>query len=340
MRKKLLQVATLSLASLTLIGAGLPLHGHAEEDVIATIGEKQVTKDDFYKEMKDLAGETTLRSIILENVLAQNVDKPEDYKKAAEEEVQKQIDEAGGEDVFNQLLAYQQLGSIDEFKYQVYIKNMFQDVIKQHVDMSDQAIQDYYDNSYEQPMEAQHILVETEDEAKDVIKRLNDGEEFDALAKELSLDSTAQNGGLLSPFTSGQMVPEFEEAVKGQKNGEFTQEPVKSEYGFHIIKTINNGEKKPLDEVRDQVEDQYLQAKFSDSQFSYGIVGQLIDEMGVEIKDDDLKDTVKDLIEMGKAGTEEGAGEETGQEAGSDQAQESNQDNNDQANESGSEASE
>ena len=296
MKKTLLKSALAVLATGSLLSGSVLVN--AQDDVIATIGEEKITKDDLYQAMKNVSGSVTLRTLILEKVLLQSVKDPDALRKEAEEEVKKQIESAGGEDVFQELLNYQQLGSVEEFTYQMFVSKMFEEVVKGKIDMSDEAIQKFYDEGYSPLMEAQHILVDTEDEAKAAIERINDGEEFDAVAQEVSKDSTAQNGGLLSPFTSGQMVPEFEEAVKGMKNGEMTKEPVKSEYGFHVIKTINNGEKKPLKDVKKEVEEQYVQKKFADTKFAYGIIGDLIKETGYEIKDEDLKGAVDDLLNM------------------------------------------
>lgn len=86
---------------------------------------------------------------------------------------------------------------------------------------------------------ARHILVPTEAEAKAVIDRLNKGENFGALAKELSKDtSTADKGGDLGWFGKGQMVPAFEEAAFSLKVGEISQ-PVQSQYGWHVIQLID-----------------------------------------------------------------------------------------------------
>ena len=147
-------------------------------------------------------------------------------------------------------------------------------------------------------MEAQHILVDTEEEAKDIISKLDAGENFDELAKTYSKDGSAQQGGLLSPFTSGQMVKEFEDGVKGQANGEYTKTPVKSKFGYHIIKTINNGEKKPLADIKDDVKKEYLDSKIKDQKFSYKIIEKLIEAAKVQIDDADLKDAVKELVDL------------------------------------------
>lgn len=83
---------------------------------------------------------------------------------------------------------------------------------------------------------ARHILVEKEDEAKDLIARLEKGADFNALAKEHSTGPSGENGGDLGYFTAEQMVPEFSKAVFAMKAGEFTKTPVKTQFGFHIIK--------------------------------------------------------------------------------------------------------
>lgn len=296
MKKTLLKSAILFLATTSLFVAPVATTFAQDDEVIATIGDKSITKEDLYQAMKNISGNEVLRRLILEQVLSQSVNDVDAIKKTVEDDVQKQIDSAGGEEVFQQLLDYQQIGSIAEFKYQMYVSKMFEEVIKKQIDMSDEAIQKFYDEQYQPLMEAQHILVDTEEEAQKAIDRINNGEEFDAVAKEVSKDSTAQNGGLLSPFAPGQMVPEFEEAVKSLENGQMTQKPVKTDYGYHVIKVINNGKKQPLDKVRKEVEDQYIQFKFADTKFSYGVVADLIEKAGYEIKDKDLKSAIDVIL--------------------------------------------
>ena len=86
---------------------------------------------------------------------------------------------------------------------------------------------------------ARHILVSDEPTAKSVIERLKKGEDFAALAKELSSDGSAANGGDLGWFGAGAMVPEFEKAAFAlEKPGDYTTTPVQSQYGYHIIQLI------------------------------------------------------------------------------------------------------
>ncbi|MSP29914.1 MAG: peptidylprolyl isomerase [Acetobacteraceae bacterium] len=83
---------------------------------------------------------------------------------------------------------------------------------------------------------ARHILVATEDEAKKIIQELKKGGGFAALAKQHSSDPGAQQGGDLGFFKKDDMVPEFAGAAFALKPGEFTQIPVKTQFGFHVIK--------------------------------------------------------------------------------------------------------
>jgi peptidyl-prolyl cis-trans isomerase C len=82
---------------------------------------------------------------------------------------------------------------------------------------------------------ASHILVKTEDEANRILKRINDGEDFVTVSKRFSSCPSRKSGGDLGWFGKGQMVPEFEQAAFAADAGTVIG-PVKSQFGFHIIK--------------------------------------------------------------------------------------------------------
>ena len=85
-----------------------------------------------------------------------------------------------------------------------------------------------------------HILVKKQSEAVAIIERLKKGESFANLARELSIDKgSGKRGGDLGVFGRGMMVKPFEEAAFKRKTGEMTQEQVKTEFGYHIIKRVN-----------------------------------------------------------------------------------------------------
>jgi peptidyl-prolyl cis-trans isomerase C len=82
-----------------------------------------------------------------------------------------------------------------------------------------------------------HILVKKQSEAMLILERLKKGESFTNLAKELSIDKgSAKKGGDLGLFGRGMMVKQFEEAAFKLNKGEMTLEPVRTEFGYHIIK--------------------------------------------------------------------------------------------------------
>lgn len=83
---------------------------------------------------------------------------------------------------------------------------------------------------------ARHILLETEDKAKATIDQINKGGNFEELAKELSTGPTAPKGGDLGYFAEGEMVPEFSKQVFSMKPGDVTKTPVKTQFGYHVIK--------------------------------------------------------------------------------------------------------
>jgi peptidyl-prolyl cis-trans isomerase C len=114
----------------------------------------------------------------------------------------------------------------------------------------------------EEEVHAQHILVPTEDAAKKIIEQLKKGADFATLAKSESKDPGAQNGGDLGFFKKTDMVPEFATAAFALKPGEFTQTPVKTQFGYHVIKLIERRAAPPqtFDEAKEQLRQELIQA--------------------------------------------------------------------------------
>lgn len=118
------------------------------------------------------------------------------------------------------------------------------------VSVTHEELEDYYkDHQAEfvskESVRASHILVSGEELAKDLSKRLSGGEDFAALAKEFSSCPSKEKGGDLGSFTKGQMVPEFEQAAFTLPIGKIS-EPVRTQFGYHIIKVTEKEEGKPL----------------------------------------------------------------------------------------------
>ncbi|MDA8440819.1 MAG: SurA N-terminal domain-containing protein [Peptococcaceae bacterium] len=115
-------------------------------------------------------------------------------------------------------------------------------------------------SKYAQPEEvkARHILLKTKAEAEAVIKELKAGANFTQLAKEKSIEPGAKDsGGELGYFTRGQMVPEFEQAAFAQKVGTYSQVPVKTQFGYHVI--LVEDHKPAVQQTFDQVKSQIMQ---------------------------------------------------------------------------------
>ncbi len=117
-----------------------------------------------------------------------------------------------------------------------------------------------------QETKARHILVEDETKAREVITKLGEGADFVALAKEYSSGPSAENGGELGWFAKNEMVPEFAEAAFALEPGNFTKEPVKTQFGFHVIK-VEERRKRPepdFETVKPQLEAQLRQQVLND----------------------------------------------------------------------------
>ncbi len=109
-----------------------------------------------------------------------------------------------------------------------------------------------------QEYKARHILVDSEDKAREVLGKLEAGEDFAALAKEYSGDSSAAEGGDLGWFGVDVMVQPFGDAVKGLEKGQYTQEPVQTRFGWHVIQLDDSRaqEPPPLESLRPQITQQ------------------------------------------------------------------------------------
>jgi peptidyl-prolyl cis-trans isomerase C len=166
------------------------------------------------------------------------------------------------------------LGGSPEFKSQMEVARqsiligMLSNDLDKKVVVSDADIQKEYDKIKAQSSgteyRARHILVEKEDDAKALIAQLKSGAKFEDLAKKNSKDpGSAENGGDLDFAAPTNYVPEFSQAMVKLKKGEFTDVPVKTQFGYHIIKLEDTREAKfpPLAEVKPQIQQRLAQQK-------------------------------------------------------------------------------
>ena len=127
--------------------------------------------------------------------------------------------------------------------------------------VSDADVEKFYNENPEkfaqgESVNASHILVDTEDKAREVYDEIASGKiSFEDAAKKYSSCPSNERGGSLGDFTRGQMVPEFDSAVFSMNVGEVTSEPVKTQFGYHLIKLNSKNEASvaPLAEVREGI---------------------------------------------------------------------------------------
>jgi peptidyl-prolyl cis-trans isomerase C len=126
---------------------------------------------------------------------------------------------------------------------------------------SDEELQAEYAAADKTEYHARHILVPTKEKAEALIKKLKAGAKFEDVAKAESTDGSKNNGGDLGWFTLARMVKPFGDAVKTLKKGEMTQEPVQTQFGWHIIK-LEDSRDTPFDQMKPQLNNQLLKKKF------------------------------------------------------------------------------
>lgn len=280
------------------------------ETTIATSNAGDVTQEEFYKALKTTSGEQTLQRLVLQRVLEKDTGNQKELEEETKTEVANQIKQYGGEEALKAVLMRNGFASIDAYRDTVYLNKLITAAVNKATVFSDEEIQTYYD-SWEPKITAQHILIgvapNASDEekeaakkkAEDLIKQLQEGADFDTLAKENSTDkSTADSGGKVGPFKRSDMVKEFSEAAYGLANvGDITTEPVLTQYGYHIIKLVDKPTKGSVEEVRPTLEEELLSEKLKDTAYIHSVISNLVKEADVKISDDKLKNAMKDFIE-------------------------------------------
>lgn len=271
------RLAAAALLASAAIAVVAPASVRAEPTtVLATIGDQTITEADLALSLIDLAPQ-------FERV-------PEEKRRAAALQALIEIrllsakGRAGG------------LDQKDDFKRQIGFltdRVLHQAVIDDEVTskLTDEDIRKRYDEEIaarpaENEVKARHILVETEEAAKKLIAELDGGADFEKLAGEHTTDPSGKtSGGDLGYFGAGMMVPEFEKAAFELAPGSYTKTPVKSQFGFHIIKVEDKRVKQPpaYDSVKEQVRAILIRERY------LKLVETMRSEAKIEISDPALK---------------------------------------------------
>ena len=161
---------------------------------------------------------------------------------------------------------------LDLVRQTVLINTLFQNFIKSHPVTDAEAKTEYDQIKAEQTgleYHARHILVDSEDEAKKLIAQIKAGSKFEDIAKKSSKDTgSAENGGDLDWAKPGNYVPEFSTALQGLKKGQMTDAPVKTQFGYHIIRLedTRTAQFPSFDEVKEKIKQQKEQVKLQEYQ--------------------------------------------------------------------------
>ena len=218
-----------------------------EKKILAVVGEKEITNYDV---------EDALRS--LDQYQAMQFNSEEGRKRLLNDLVNQELlfMEAKEQNLHNDENFRKEMIRVEENMLKQYSINK----LLTNIHLTDEEVQAYYEANKQQFMnpetaKASHILVETEEEAHGLLNKINTGEmKFEEAASQYSQCPSKEVGGDLGTFGRGQMVPEFEEAVFNMNPGEVTG-PVKTEFGYHLIKVDerNQGGQASLDEVRAEI---------------------------------------------------------------------------------------
>ena len=229
MRKVLVFILTISLIFVFIACAKKE---EQKGPYLAKVGNTKITRADLEREIKNLpefAQKLFEGSGGKEKFLDELIKKELLYQEALKKGLDKDVE-------------YRR--KVEEYKKLTLIGLLLEKEIETKAKVTDQDVKDYYEKHKEElasvsQIRASHILVKTEEEAKKILERLKKGEDFAKIAKKSSIDpGSAKNGGDLGFFSSGQMVPEFEAAAARLKTGEIS-EPVKTKFGYHIIKVTD-----------------------------------------------------------------------------------------------------
>jgi len=254
-------------------------------EVVVETKAGNITKDEFYNELKERYGEEVLQELVYEKVLTDQFEVPE-------EEINQEMDQIKKElgDNFDLALQSSGIAGEEELREVIKFRKLQERAAIQDVKVTEEELKSYYDN-LKPEVKARHILVEDEATAKEVKQKLDAGEDFAELAKEYSKDATAQSGGDLGWLIESQLDQDFAKVAFQLKEGEIS-DPVKSQFGWHIIQATEVVEKKPFEEMKEEVEYDVKVSKVDNAAFQEAL-NEALKKANIEVKDKDFKDLFK-----------------------------------------------
>src|SRR5437660_4187140 len=248
--------ATIGLALLLGVASACSDKPEASSKALAVINGKEITTSEF-----------DLRWSQIPEIGRKKYAGAEGRKKFLEELIERELllQEARKRGIDRDRLL---LERVERFKERTVLDALMKEEVDARATAASEEIKSYYESHRDNfaggdEIRASHILVKTEAEARDLKKRLKQGEDFAALARKASIDtSTKSRGGDLGVLRRGQTVPEFEKALLNLKVGEVS-DPVQTPFGCHLSKLTDRAAGKPLsfEEAKDQAREQLLAEK-------------------------------------------------------------------------------
>lgn len=267
------------------------LMSFGQNNGVASVNGKEISKDELYAQMLKTNGTETLDLMISDEIIRQEAEK-EDIT-VSDEEIEAEIavyeEQYGGAEELDSALAASGM-TVESLKEEVQTYVKIEKLIGPGIEITDEQIQTYFDENKDslgqsEQVEASHILTATKEEAEEVQAKLAEGGDFAELAKEYSTDTaSAENGGELGAFGAGEMAPAFEEAAFAMKVDDISK-PVETEFGFHIIKVTGKTEaaeatlENSKEEIKELLFEEQLNSEYttwlSEKQASYDIENTL-----------------------------------------------------------------
>lgn len=317
---KKIMIATFAVLLLLTGCKQIPKLENGQEAVVSLNNGKSISTEDLYEELKEKYALNTLLTMVDTKILDEKYETDSDAKDYAKTNVE--TSELYYTNYYNTM--YSTYESFISDNYGVTTKDELTDYFilryKRNLAIKDYAkslvtedeIKDYYEDELIGDMEASHILItanyQTDDEkeaaeaealktAKEVIAKLDAGEDFAKLAKEYSKDGSAENGGALGRFGHGDMDEDFEAAAYKLEVGKYTKEPVKTKYGYHIILKTKEYDKPELDSVKDEIIETLATRKLTeDSTLQVTALDELRTDNGMVIEDSTLETQYNNYI--------------------------------------------
>ncbi len=310
--KLFLALSSLAAISLVLTGCGKKVELKDGENTAVSIKGAKITSNQYYDEIK----EDNIATLIdmIDHKLLDKTYKTDDEE---DESIEKQLSQlkssyGSDEDTYTSILQqYFGVNSEEELEEMLRLEYKRNKAVKEYIsdNLTDKEIKDYYNDNIYGEIKASHILIsiDTDDDATDeekeeaeekalkkakkIIKKLDAGEDFAKLAKEYSTDeATKENGGDLGYFQPSDMVDEFSSAVRELKKGEYTKEPVKTQYGYHIILKVDEKEKAKLKKVKSEIKEKLTTQKLGeDNSLYYQTLVKYRVSKKITWKDDELE---------------------------------------------------